>query len=74
MPRLPLLALCVLLSACGPFRARPDLRISTMTLPEQSDTCIRGFKARSNGTIGQYDTKVVEVSNDPCVPSAKASP
>lgn len=62
-----LLASSLLLAACGEFRARPDLRTSTMTLPDDG-ACSHGYKTRSTGTVGQYGTPVVEVTDERCAP------
>ncbi|NID15418.1 hypothetical protein [Luteibacter yeojuensis] len=53
------------LSGCGPIRARPDLKVSTLTQPDQAH-CVRGYKTRSTGTVGQYDAQVVEVTGERC--------
>lgn len=52
------------LTACGPFRARPDLKVSTLT--QSSVSCVRGHKTEQVGTTGMYGTPVVLVTAAPC--------
>jgi hypothetical protein len=54
-------------AGCGEFRARPDLRTSTLTLPDQG-TCAKGYKTRQTGNIGYYGTPLVEVTGELCDP------
>lgn len=53
------------LSACGPIRARPDLKRSTLTQPD-SDRCVRGRKAIPAGNVGLPGYPVVVVLDEPC--------
>lgn len=59
------------LSACGPMRARPDLRTSTLTQP--SATCVHGHRTEQVGTMGLYGTPVVLVTAKRCDQPAKNS-
>ena len=52
------------LTACGPMRARPDLKVSTLN--ESSVSCVRGHKTAQVGTMGFYDTPVVVVTAERC--------
>jgi len=52
------------LAACGEWRARPDLKTSTLTQP--SAACVRGHKTEQVGTMGLYGTPVVVVTAEPC--------
>lgn len=52
------------LTACGPMRARPDLKVSTLT--ESSVSCVRGHKTEQVGTTGLYGTPVVLVTAERC--------
>lgn len=57
-----------ILSGCGPIRARPDLKTTTLTLPDSGD-CAKGYKVRKTGSLGAYGTQVTEVTNEHCVPA-----
>lgn len=59
-----LIAAVVGLTACGPFRARQDLKVSTLT--QSSASCVRGHKTEQVGTTGMYGTPVVLVTAEPC--------
>ncbi|NII53550.1 hypothetical protein [Luteibacter sp. SG786] len=52
------------LSACGEFRPRPDLKVSTLT--QSSVSCVHGHKTEPVGTMGPYDTPVVLVTAERC--------
>lgn len=52
------------LTACGPMRSRPDLKVSTLT--ESSVVCVHGHKTEQVGTVGLYDTPVVLVTAERC--------
>jgi hypothetical protein len=52
------------LSACGEFRPRPDLKVSTLT--QSSVACVHGHKTEQAGTMGPYGTPVVLVTAEPC--------
>jgi hypothetical protein len=63
-------------AACGEFRARPDLRQSTMTVPGDAH-CVRGHKAITSGGLGVGGAPVTVVQTDqPCVvpPPSGGSP
>jgi|GEM_PF-7016984 len=52
------------ITACGSFKARPDLRQSTLT--QSSNDCVKGHQTRQIGTTGAYGTPLVEVTDKPC--------
>lgn len=54
----------VTLSACGEFRARPDLKVSTLT--QSSVACVHGHRTEQVGTMGPYGTPVVLVTAERC--------
>lgn len=53
------------LAACGQFEARPDLKQSTITGPQDRVTCSKGHKARITG-LDYNGAPIVEVTNKPC--------
>ncbi|SEO64050.1 hypothetical protein SAMN02800692_1549 [Luteibacter sp. UNC138MFCol5.1] len=59
-----LIGAAVSLTACGEWRARPDLKVSTLT--QSSAACVRGHKTEQVGTMGLYGTPVVVVTAERC--------
>jgi len=52
------------LAACNNWRARPDLKVSTLT--QSGAACVRGHKTEQVGTMGLYGTPVVLVTAERC--------
>ncbi|UPG88483.1 hypothetical protein L2Y96_13755 [Luteibacter aegosomaticola] len=71
-PKVMKLAIAALLSAlfaltaCGEFRARPDLKGPTMTPPGDAH-CVRGHNAITSGYLGVGGAPVTIVLDEPCV-------